>query len=38
MAREEKTGEFQEMLLRIDKEQVKEPDKAKEENTDLVGK
>lgn len=33
VAREEKThfGEFQEMLLRIDKEQVRELEKAKEE-------
>lgn len=40
IAREEKThyGEFQEILLRIDKEQVKELDKAKEEVKELTGK
>jgi rubrerythrin len=40
IAREEKThyGEFQEILLRIDKEQVKELDKAKEEVRELTGK
>lgn len=40
VAREEKThfGEFQEMLLRIDGEQVKELDKAKEEAKELTEK
>jgi rubrerythrin len=38
-AQEEKThvGEFQEMLLRMDKEQVRELDKAKEEVKQLTG-
>jgi rubrerythrin len=40
VAREEKThfGEFQEMLLRIDGEQVKELDKAKKEVGELTKK
>ena len=40
VAREEKThfGEFQEMLLRIDEEQVKESDKAKGEVKELTEK
>jgi len=40
IAREEKThyGEFQEMLLRIDKEQVKELDTAKKEIKELIEK
>jgi len=40
IAREEKThvGEFQTMLLRIDPEQVKEMDHAKEEIQELTGK
>jgi len=40
VAREEKThfGEFQEMLLRIDEEQVKELDKAKGEVKELTEK
>jgi len=40
VAREEKThfGEFQEMLLRIDGEQVKELDKAKKEVGELTQK
>jgi rubrerythrin len=40
VAREEKThfGEFQEVLLRIDTEQVKELDKAKEEVKELTEK
>jgi hypothetical protein len=35
MAHKDKTREFQEMFPGIDKEQVKEPDKAKEENREL---
>jgi rubrerythrin len=40
VAREEKThfGEFQQILLRIDEEQVKELDKAKEEVRELTEK
>jgi rubrerythrin len=40
IAREEKThvGEFQTMLLRVDAEQVKEMDHAKEEIQELTGK
>jgi rubrerythrin len=40
IAREEKThvGEFQTMLLRLDAEQVKEMDHAKEEIKELTGK
>jgi rubrerythrin len=40
VAREEKThfGEFQEMLLKIDKEQVRELNKAKEEVRELTEK
>jgi rubrerythrin len=40
IAREEKThyGEFQEMLLRIDKEQVEELDRAKKEVKELTEK
>lgn len=40
IAREEKThvGEFQEMLLRLDKEQVKELAEAKKEIKEITGK
>jgi rubrerythrin len=40
IAREEKThaGEFQTMLLRLDKEQVKEMEQAKKEIKELTGK
>lgn len=40
IAREEKThvGEFQEMLLRLDKEQVKELEEAKKEIKEITGK
>ncbi len=40
IAKEEKThvGEFQEMLLRLDKEQVKELEEAKKEIKEITGK